>query len=110
MDPQKLVGMRVMNTGTHAIGTIEYIRDGIVAVDFHGTISEYSYPSVFAGLLEVEDEGLQEEIQDAGIEASFDNFKRDYHFAINNEIDFLKATGGKKYKIIDGEMQIVMTD
>lgn len=103
MDTNKLIGMRVMNTSTHAIGTIEYIRDGIVVVDFYGTISKYSYPSVFAGLLEVEDERLQEKIQDAAIEASFVNFKRDYYFAINNEIDFLKATGGKKYKIIDGE-------
>ena len=103
LDTQELVGMRVMNTSTHAIGTIEYIRDGIVAVDYHGDISKYSYPSAFAGLLELEDEELQEEIQDAGIGASFDNFKRDYRFAIINEIDFLKATGGKKYKIIDGE-------
>ena len=103
MDAQKLVGMRVMNTSTHAIGTIEYIRDGIVAVDYHGNISKYSYPSAFAGLLELEDEELQEEIQASGIGASFDNFKRDYRFAINNEIDVLKATGGKKYKIIDGE-------
>ena len=77
MDAEKLAGMRVMNTGTHAIGTIEYIRDGIVAVDYHGDISKYSYPSAFAGLLELEDEELQEEIQDAGVGASFDNFKRD---------------------------------
>lgn len=103
MDTQKLVGMRVMNISTHAIGTIEYICDGIMAVDYHGDISKYPYPSSFAGLLELEDEELQEEIQDVGIGASFDNFKRDYRFAINNEIDFLKTTGGKKYKIIDGE-------
>lgn len=103
MDTQKLVGMRVMNTNTHAIGTIEYIRDGIVTVNYHDDISKYSYPSVFSGLLELEDEELQEKIQASGIGASFDNFKRDYRFAINNEIDFLKATGGKKYKIIDGE-------
>ena len=61
-----------MNTSTHAIGTIEYIRDGIVSVDYHGDISKYSYPSAFAGVLELEDEELQEEIQDAGIGASFD--------------------------------------
>ncbi len=103
MDSQKLMGRRVMDTNTHAIGTIVYIRDGIVAVDYHGHIVKYSYPAAFAGLLELEDEELQEEIQDEGIGASFDNFKRDYRFAINNEIDFLKATGGKKYRIIDGE-------
>jgi hypothetical protein len=103
MDAQRLIGMRAMNVKTHAIGDIEYIRDGIVAVDYHGTIHKYSFPSAFAGLLELEDEELQEEIQNEGIGASFDNFKRDYRFAINNEIDFLKATVGKKYKIIDGE-------
>ncbi|MBR5566081.1 MAG: AAA family ATPase [Roseburia sp.] len=103
MDTEMLVGMRVMNTNTHAVGTIEYIRDGIIAVDFYGTISKYSYPAAFAGLLELEDEELQEEIQGESVGASFDNFKRDFHFAINNEITYLKATGGKKYKIIDGE-------
>lgn len=36
MDTEKFIGMRVMNTTTHAIGTIEYIRDGVVAIDFHG--------------------------------------------------------------------------
>lgn len=50
METQKLVGMRVMNTNTHAIRTIEYIRDGIVTVNYHGDTSKYSYPSVFARL------------------------------------------------------------
>lgn len=103
MDAEILVGMRVMNTNTRAIGTIEYVRNGIVAVDFYGTISKYSYPAAFAGLLELEDEKLQEEIQGKGVDASFDNFKRDFQFAICNEINYLKSTGGKKYKIIDGE-------
>ncbi|MBQ6089649.1 MAG: DEAD/DEAH box helicase family protein [Lachnospiraceae bacterium] len=103
MDTKKLVGKRVMNTSTRAIGTIAYIREGIVAVNCHGDINKYSYPSAFAGLLELEDEKLQEEIRDAGIGASFENFKREYRYAIKNEIDFLKATGGKKNKIIDGE-------
>ena len=76
MDTEVLVGMRVINTNTRAIGTIEYVRDGIVAVDFYGTISKYSYPAAFAGLLELEDEELQEEIQGEGIGASFDNFRR----------------------------------
>lgn len=40
MDTEVLVGMRVINTNTRAIGTIEYVRDGIVAVDFYETISK----------------------------------------------------------------------
>lgn len=99
----QIVGMRVMDTKTHVIGRIEYTTDKIVAVDYHGTIIKYLYPSAFAELLELEDEELQEKIKSKGIGASFDNFKRDYGFLINNEINFLKGTGGKRYKIIDGE-------
>ncbi len=102
MDTQKLVGMRVMNN-KHAIGKIEYIRDGIIAVNYYGSISKYLYPSAFAGLLELEDEELQEQIESEGIGAAFDSFKRNYKYAINNEIDHLKTLGGRKYKIIDGE-------
>ena len=68
MDTEMLVGMRVMNTNTHAVGTIEYIRDEIIAVGFYGTISKYSYPAAFAGLLELEDEELQEEIQGESVD------------------------------------------
>ena len=45
MDTEKLIGMRVMNTATHAIGRIEYVQDGIVAIDFYGKISKYPYPA-----------------------------------------------------------------
>ena len=30
MDTNRLIGMRVVNVNTHAIGTIEYIKDGFV--------------------------------------------------------------------------------
>ena len=81
MDIEKLIGMRVMNTNTHSIGTIEYIRDGIVAIDFYGITTRYSYPSAFAGLLELEDEDLQAEIEGAGVGASFESFKKNFQFA-----------------------------
>lgn len=103
MDTEKFIGMRVMNTNTKAIGQIEYVRDGLVVINFHGKISKYPYPAAFAGTLELENEELQDEIASDGVGASFENFKRDFQFAINNEISFLKTTGGKKYKIIDGE-------
>lgn len=103
MDTNRLIGMRVMNTVSRAIGTIEYIRAGIVAVNYHGSIVKYSYPSAFSSILELEDEELQEEIQGESVNASFENFKRNYQFAVGNEIDYLKSTGGKRYKIIDGE-------
>ena len=70
MDTNRLIGMRVMNTGNHAIGTIEYIRDGIVAVNYHGSVAKHSYPSAFSSILELEDEELQEELQGEGIKVS----------------------------------------
>lgn len=103
MDTEKFIGMRVMNTTTHAIGTIEYIRDGVVAIDFHGVTSKFAYPSAFASILELEDEELQAEIQEEGVDASFNRFKRNFGYAIDNEIEHLKSTGGRKYRIIDGE-------
>lgn len=103
MDTAKLIGMRVMNVNTHAIGIIEYIQDGYVAISYHGEMSRYAYPSAFANILELEDEDLQEQIQGEGANASFERFKREYKFALNNEVEYLKATGGKKYRIIDGE-------
>lgn len=103
MDIDSLIGMRVVNVNTHAIGTIEYIKDGYVAIDFYGEISKYAYPSSFAKMFELEDEKLQKRIQLEGIGASFDMFKRDCRFAVNSEIEYLKTTGGKKYRIIDGE-------
>ena len=95
MDIDSLIGMRVVNVNTHAIGTIEYIKDGYVAIDFYGEISKYAYPSSFAKMFELEDEKLQKRIQLEGIGASFDMFKRDCRFAVNSEIEYLKTTGGK---------------
>ena len=103
MDTNKLIGMRVLNVNTHAIGTIKYINDGYVAIDFHGDINKYAYPSSFAKMFELEDEEIQEQIQTEGVGASFEMFKRECRFSINSEIEYLKATGGRKYRIIDGE-------
>ncbi len=103
MDTNNLIGMKVMNSNNRAVGTIEYIRDGLVGVDFYGTIHKYQYPAAFSNVLELEDELLQDEMQDESAIASFEQFKKSYRFAINNEIDYLKLTGGRKYKIIDGE-------
>ena len=87
---KKLIGMRVTNLNTHATGTIESIKNGCVEVDFHGSLVKFAFPSSFAGILELEDESFQQKIQIEGIEDSFENFKRDFRFAINNEVDYLK--------------------
>lgn len=100
---RKMIGMRVVNTNTHAIGTIISIQDGYVTVDFYGTCCKYAFPSVFAGTLELEDEELQKKIQDDSIGDSFAHFKKSFRSAISNEVNYLKTTGGRKYRIIDGE-------
>ena len=103
MDIKEIIGMRVMNVKTRTIGKIEYIQDGQVAINFHGNISKYEYPSAFANILELEDEELQKQLQDESVVSSFEVFRRDFQFAINNEINYLKVTGGRKYRVIDGE-------
>ncbi len=103
MERTRLIGQCVMNTKKHAIGRIEYISEGIIGVNYHGEITKHSYPAAFDGILELEDEELQEEMQSKGIGASFKSFKNNYQRAINKEIEHLKSTGGKKYKIVDGE-------
>ncbi len=103
VDPSVLIGMRVMNISSRSIGVIKEISDGYMTIDYHGNMSRYAYPAAFASILELEDEDIQEKIQSDGIGASFEGFKRMYSAAISHEINFLKATGGKKYRIIDGE-------
>ena len=102
-EAEKYIGMRVMNTLTHSIGVITDIRDGIVVIDYHGDSHKYDFPAAFGNCLVLEDDEMQEELQKESVEASFNRFKKIYISAINNEIGFLKATGGKRYKIIDGE-------
>ena len=100
---KKLIGQRVMNVNSYSIGVIESVDDRFVTVNFHGVKSKYKYPSAFAGTLELEDEDLHEQIMAEGAEASFDDFKRIYCRAINDEINYLKETGGKRYRLVDGE-------
>ena len=102
-DVTRYIGMRVMNALTHSIGVIKDIRDGIVVIDYHGDSHKYDFPAAFGNCLVLEDDEMQEELQKESVEASFNRFKKIYISAINNEIGFLKATGGKRYKIIDGE-------
>lgn len=104
MEKHNIVGSRVMNRNTRAIGRVEYVSKDVVGVNFHGSVVNYAYPSAFANVLEIENEELQDKVQEYGMKAAFENFKRDYRVAINKEIDYLKVTGGKKYKIIDGEL------
>lgn len=98
-----IVGMRVMQKTGRMIGIIEKVEDGKVYVNFHGQLFKYDYPAAFVSALEVEDQEIQRQLEKMGYSSGFDNFKRVYTRAISNEIDYLKLTGGKKYKAVDGE-------
>ena len=104
MSYTKLIGMRVMNLRTKSIGTIVNIEANKVYVSDGISIVAYPYPAAFSDVLQLEDEELQEEIQTASAGALFNQFRNTYSFALNKEIEFLKETGGKKYRVVDGEL------
>lgn len=103
MQNSSLIGKRVMNRSSKSIGVIESIKNGKVYVfDGFDTIA-YPYPDAFAETLILEDESAQEELRSESYGAKFSSFKSVYANAIRREISFLKETGGKKYKIVDGD-------
>ena len=104
MPYKKLIGMRVMNLRTRSIGTIINIKDNKVYVSDGISTVAYAYPAAFSDVLQLEDEGLQEEMQSASDNALFNQFRGTYSYALNKEIEFLKETGGKKYRVVDGEL------
>lgn len=103
MQDHTLVGKRVMNRTTKSIGTIKSVRDGKVFVFDGFDTFAYQYPAAFADTLILEDEGIQEELKSESYDAKFGSFKAIYANAIRREISYLKETGGKKYRIVDGD-------
>lgn len=96
--------MRVKNKNNNMIGLIKRIEGNTITVDFRGNIIKYSFPSSFANFLELEDGIIQNEVESYGEKSAFDDFRKKYKVSLKNEIDFLKSTGGRKYKIVDGEL------
>lgn len=103
MDIEKLIGMRVMHIKSHKIGTIKNIENGMMFVNIHGNVHKFAYPAAFANILELESEDLQNEIQNLASTDTFADFKLRYGHDLDKEIEYLKSTGGKKYKVVDGE-------
>ena len=103
MISSKLIGQRVMNRSTKVIGIINDVRDGKVFVFDGFATYKYPYPAAFAETLILEDQVFQEELRSESYDAKFDSFKRVYSNAIRKEISYLKETGGKKYKAVDGD-------
>lgn len=98
-----IVGMRVMHKTGRKIGIVEKVQDGFVYISFHGQPHKYEYPASFVSTLEIEDSDIQRALEEMGYSSGFDNFKRIFNASISNEINYLKSTGGKKYKAVDGE-------
>lgn len=104
MSYSKLIGKRVMNIRTRSIGTIESIENGKIYVSDGITTIKYPFPSAFSDVLQLEDDDIQEELQSASDNALFNQFRNVYNYALGREITYLKETGGKKYRVVDGEL------
>lgn len=102
LNESELIGKRVRKVDKNTIGIIQSIENGKMLIDFHGSICKYPYPQAFSENLELEDEDEQVMITDLAEEAGFDDFKKRFKRSIENEIDFLKKGGGKKYRLIEG--------
>ena len=100
---ESLIGKRVMNRRTKTTGIIKDIKDGIVYVSDGFDIWKYSYPAAFADTLVLEDEEIQDQLRFQSFDAKFEKFRKLYAAAIYKEISYLKTTGGKKYRVVDGE-------
>lgn len=100
---KKLIGMRVYNRKTSRRGIISEIRDKKMYVLYDDEEICHLYPDAFVDILLLEDASMQQRMREASSSAQFDTFKNIYTSAIQSEIEFLKETGGKRYRMVDGE-------
>ena len=107
MNISALVGQRVYQVNSHQYGKI-ISTDGknrICVCYSNGTTVNFEFPTVFEdGTLEAEDEELIKKVQEDADPVAFDRFCNQYANAIDAEIDYLKRTGGKRYKAVDGKL------
>lgn len=100
----ELVGLRVMHRISKRKGRIIDVSNGKMRVSYgDAESSTYSFPACLADTFILEDEDLQSKYMQEGSDANFDQFKNIYKHAVNAEIAYLRETGGKRYRIIDGE-------
>ncbi len=104
MQIEKLIGQHVYNRMQHWYGVITSVSDNIVVIRVHGEEKQFAFPGSFTSILECEDEELQREIEKSAQSFSFDQFKKRYMKAVQDEINFIRQSGGKRYTINDGEL------
>lgn len=102
MEGNQIIGKRVRIISTNEMGYIVSVKENLIEVDFGMLIRKYSFPDCFASFLELEDELLQKEMENAGSSTSFGAFKKLFVDAVDKEINYLKIEGGKRYRAIDG--------
>lgn len=100
---KNLIGKKVINQITKQRGIIISHEKNTITVLCGDDEIKYLFPAAFADILILEDIELQKELELHGEDADFENFKKTFRMAINTEISYLKGTGGKKYRIVDGE-------
>lgn len=99
----ELIGIRVMHRITKKKGHITYVGDDKMKVSYADSEGVYSFPACLIDTFLLEDEELQSKYIKQGEDASFEQFKNVYRRAVNTEISYLRETGGRRYRIIDGE-------
>lgn len=104
METDELIGQEVMNRSTKARGVIRFVGNGRMTVSYFDWESSYEFPSALDSTLILKDRNLQKKYEQASTDSTFDNFKRKYKLAIEKEVSFLKQSGGKKYRAMDGKV------
>lgn len=99
----ELVGQLVMNRTSRRRGRITNIKDKKICVSYGEEKYIYPFPEALSNTLIMENEILQQKYINEGLEANWESFKTIYLNALKTEIVHLKATGGRRYRIIDGE-------
>lgn len=104
MEVNKLIGQIVMNQRTKERGTIVAVSEERIQVDVGERIVRYPFPDAFASTLRLKDPNLQREFEESGQASSFDTFKRNYIAAVRDEIRYIQKSGGKRYRVFDGQL------
>lgn len=98
-----LIGQSVMNLKSKRRGVITSVSSDRMTVSYDETAIDYPFPGAFADTLMLKDRELQDTLEEKSAGSRFQRFKQTYFNAVGAEIAFLKETGGKKYRMIDGE-------
>ena len=99
----KLIGQMVMDIKSKRRGIITSVSSNRLTVSYDETAKDYPFPDAFADTLILKNQGLQETFEERSTDSRFQRFKETYINAVEGEIAFLKRTGGKRYRMIDGE-------